>query len=264
MVLFWLGSVAWLCAVVWAPPGSRMARVEPEQVYATFFNWNDSTEMTLLDHGVRRGKAIVAGGAGVDRKSGVFERTLSFSLSFETYDEGSGFYVGDQLWKGSLGFAESMELLHGEISARIPKRDLTAHFRIGPGSGEDRSPAAHVSVTMGNREIFSFDPAVVSDGAASAMLGSLGGLTGLGGLDPASLAMEAEAREGSYTLAGREMRAILLELRFPEQEQAIRVYLSEIGEPLRIETGLGLEAVSEILVPLDAYKRPTSAPSPND
>ena len=29
IVLFWLGSVGWLCAVVWAPPGSRMARVDP-------------------------------------------------------------------------------------------------------------------------------------------------------------------------------------------------------------------------------------------
>jgi len=29
--------------------------------------------------------------------------------------------------------------------------------------------------------------------------------------------------------------------------------LSEVGEPLRIETDFGVEAVSEILVPLDAY-----------
>jgi hypothetical protein len=35
----------------------------------------------------------------------------------------------------------------------------------------------------------------------------------------------------------------------------VRAYLSEVGEPLKIESDLGFEAVSEILVPLDAYRR---------
>ena len=51
VVLLWLGSVAWLCAVVWAPPGSRMARVDPREVYRVFFEWNDSTKMALLEDG---------------------------------------------------------------------------------------------------------------------------------------------------------------------------------------------------------------------
>ena len=48
VVLFWMGSVGWLCAVVWAPPGSRMAKIDPREVYEVFFAWNESTTMTLL------------------------------------------------------------------------------------------------------------------------------------------------------------------------------------------------------------------------
>jgi hypothetical protein len=59
-------------------------------------------------------------------------------------------------------------------------------------------------------------------------------------------------------LGGREMRAFLLTLRSDKQAQEVRIYLSEAGEPLRIESDLGFEAVSEILVPLDAYQRRSS------
>jgi hypothetical protein len=50
------------------------------------------------------------------------------------------------------------------------------------------------------------------------------------------------------------MRSFLLILRGAGPDQEIRIYLSEAGEPLRIESDLGFEAISEILVPLDAYK----------
>ena len=50
------------------------------------------------------------------------------------------------------------------------------------------------------------------------------------------------------------MRAFLLRLRSPDHDLEIRVYLSEVGEPLKVETDLGFEAISEILVPLDAYR----------
>ena len=59
IVLFWAGSMAWLCAVVWAPPASRMAKVDPQEVYGVFFGWNDTTTMTVLEHGVRRGQITV-------------------------------------------------------------------------------------------------------------------------------------------------------------------------------------------------------------
>jgi len=59
ILTFWLVSVAWLSAVVWAPPESRMSRVDPRQVYDVFFAWNESTNMTLLDNGTRRGQSRI-------------------------------------------------------------------------------------------------------------------------------------------------------------------------------------------------------------
>ena len=70
IVTFWLASVAWLCAVVWAPPESRMAQVDPRQVYDVFFAWNESTNMTLLDNGMRRGQITIAGSSGDDLETG--------------------------------------------------------------------------------------------------------------------------------------------------------------------------------------------------
>ena len=69
IVLFWLGSVGWLSAVVWAPPGSRMSEVDPFEVYRVFFSWNDSANMTLLENGTRRGQVTVSGGSGNDPAS---------------------------------------------------------------------------------------------------------------------------------------------------------------------------------------------------
>ena len=51
------------------------------------------------------------------------------------------------------------------------------------------------------------------------------------------------------------MRAYLLSLRVPDQDMTLQIYFSEVGEPLKVETNLGLEAVSEILVPLEAYRK---------
>lgn len=264
IVLFWLGSVAWLCAVVWAPPGSRMAKIDPREVYAVFFAWNDSTKMTLLENGVRRGEVTIAGGSGVEAQTGVFERFLSLSGQLDTFDERSGAPVVDLFWKGTLTFSETMESRGGEFSVRIPSKELTAMIAyegpidgLGPAStpSSGRTPM-RARVAMGGREVFAIGPDSPFDPAMAApMLGSLASMGGVNLLDPAQLAFTTEARVGSFNLGGREMRAFLLTLRSDEQDQELRVYLSEAGEPLRIESDLGFEAVSEILVPLEAYQR---------
>ena len=51
------------------------------------------------------------------------------------------------------------------------------------------------------------------------------------------------------------MRAYLLILRTVEQDVIFRVYFSELGEPFKVETNFGFEAISEILVPLEAYRK---------
>jgi hypothetical protein len=269
IILFWLGSVAWLCAVVWAPPGSRMAKIDPREVYAVFFAWNDSTKMTLLENGVRRGEVTIAGGSGAGAETGEFERFLSLSGQLDSFDERSGAPVVDLFWRGTLTFTETMESRGGEFSVRIPSKELSVQLAYdgpiptgtAPVAATASSPPAfpasmRARVVIGGREVLAVGPDSPFDPAmASPLLGPLASMGGVNLLDPAKLDFTTGARMGNFNLGGREMRAFLLTLRSDEQDQEVRVYLSEAGEPLRIESDLGFEAVSEILVPLEAYQR---------
>ena len=264
IVLFWLGSVVWLCAVVWSPPGSRMTKIDPREVYAVFFAWNDSTKMTLLENGVRRGEVVIAGGSGIEAESGVFERVVSLSGQLESWDEPSAATLVELFWKGSLAFTETMESRGGEFSVRIPAKEVSVQIAYdGPLPTADQNPAAKTAmrarVVMAGREVFAVGPETPLDPAMiSPLIGSLANFGGINPLDPAQLKFTTDARVGNFNLGGREMRAFLLTLRSDEQAQEVRIYLSEAGEPLRIESDLGFEAVSEILVPLDAYQRRSS------
>jgi hypothetical protein len=263
IVLFWLGSVGWLSAVVWAPPGSRMAQVDPLEVYRVFFSWNDSANMTLFENGTRRGQITVSGGSGNDPVTGKFARILSLSGSIETYDPLSSSNLVDLFWKGTVAFSEAMALQETDFSVRIPGKELSAQLQY-----TESAKAGKIRVTMAGREILSFDsttpgPGEGAAGSPLAMLGAMGGdsnLGALGGLglealNPSTMKLETTARMGNFNFGGRDMRAFFITLRNPGHDQEIRVYLSEVGEPLKIESDLGFEAISEILVPLDAYRR---------
>jgi hypothetical protein len=265
IVLFWLGSVGWLSAIVWAPPGSRMSEVDPFEVYRVFFSWNDSANMTLLENGTRRGQVTVSGGSGNDGLTGDFTRVLSLSGSIETYDPVSASNLVDLFWKGTAQFSGPMALQETDFSVRIPGKELSAQLQY---SEKDKS--GKVRVIMAGRELLSFDsttpgPGEGGTGSPLALLGAMGGSPGgngilgaLGGLDalnPATMKLEITARRGNFNFGGRDMRAYFVTLRNPDHGQEVRAYLSEVGEPLKIESDLGFEAVSEILVPLDAYRR---------
>lgn len=272
IVLFWAGTVAWLCAVVWAPPGSRMAKVDPREVYRAFFEWNDSAKMALLENGRRRGEITVQGGSGPLPETGEVERFLSLSGQLDTYDEGSAAPRIEMFWKSVLSFSEEMAWRAGTVSVRVPSNDLSAQLSFEGPVPEGGLPAMRAEVKLGERELLSIDPSSPRAAAALPLLGSLGGIGGIGGigggslgggglagalgpLGLASLKLSAEARAGRFNLAGREIGAYLLVLRGEEPGTELRIYLSEAGEPLRLETDLGFEAVSELLVPLDAYER---------
>ncbi|MEM7602681.1 MAG: hypothetical protein AAF357_14860, partial [Verrucomicrobiota bacterium] len=80
-------------------------------------------------------------------------------------------------------------------------------------------------------------------------------LPNLGNLSPESFeGIEIDARLGSMSFGGRDIRAYLLNWEHREMGQFIKLFLSEAGEPLKIETSFGFSAISEALVPLDAYK----------
>ncbi len=275
IIAFWIASMAWLCAVVWAPPESRMARIDPRQVYDVFFSWNESTNMTLLENGIRRGQVTIAGGSGDDPDTGKFTNSLSVSGMIESAGEEGGVSSRkiDLFWRGLLDFSEAMNLEMGDFSIRIPNQQLTGHFSLErkpdlSGSDPSTEPSTperglesintdqfvfQARAVLKQKQIFSFDSSKSGAGGLPLHLLPMKSIMGLDKFDPGALDIEAEARMGKFTFGGRDLRAYLLKLRKKGSEENIRIFLSEAGEPLRIESDYGFEAVSEILVPLDAY-----------
>ncbi|MCG8602234.1 MAG: hypothetical protein MI807_18965 [Verrucomicrobiales bacterium] len=265
IVCFWLASVAWLSAVIWAPPESRMAQVDPRQVYDIFFAWNESTNMTLLDNGVRRGQITIAGSSGENPDTAVFEKTLSVSGVLESPEDGGGMPAlnTDLFWRGLLDFSEALHLMGGSFSVRVPRQGLTAHLDLERKPDTDPAEISkdafqlRARATLAGQEVFSIDSEKIDDLTGSpipfAML-PMQSMIDLETINPAEWKLENDARVGRFTIGGRELRAYLLTFRKDGGEGAVRVFLSEVGEPLRIETDFGVEAVSEILVPLDAYR----------
>lgn len=258
IVAFWLGSIGWLCAVVWAPPESRMAEIDPREVYEVFFAWNENTRMTLLENGARRGEVIISGGSGEDPKTGEFSNSLSLSGNMDSINPSEDFPGTDLNWRGLAEFDRDIVFQSGDFSMRIPGFGLSAHMSV-----ESDPVVAKASVSMSEIPVFRYDSSQTDLNAGSldslpfaSMLGSnlpLESLLKEGEVDPSKAAFEIDARMGNFTFGGRDLRAYLLKIGMKDQEGSIRVFLSEVGEPLRIETDFGFEAVSEILVPLEAY-----------
>lgn len=251
IIAIWLGSMGWLCAVVWAPPESRMAQVDPREVFEVFFAWNESTRMTLLDNGSRRGEINIAGSSGNDVRTGKFANTLSVTGSIDALDQQNDEPGIDLFWRGFAEFGPEIAFDRGEFSVRVPRSGLTAHAAM-----EGMPPVVKASLMMGNKTIFETDSSQPSIGFDALKMLPMVSVLGLDKVDPESLKFDVEARMGDFSFGGRDLRAYLLTLSSGEQESGgVRIFLSEVGEPLRIESDLGFEAISEILMPLDAYSK---------
>ncbi|MEM6280026.1 MAG: hypothetical protein AAF733_11140, partial [Verrucomicrobiota bacterium] len=143
IIVFWLGSVGWLCAVVWAPPESRMSKVDPREVYEVFFAWNESTRMTLLENGSRRGEIAVGGLSGEDPKTGEFQNSLSLTGNIDALDPKNDFPGIDLNWRGLADFDRDIVFQSGSFSVRMAALGLSVLMAL-----EGDPPVAKASVTM--------------------------------------------------------------------------------------------------------------------
>lgn len=262
-VLFWLASVGWLMAVVWAPMEKRMKPVEAREALNAFFQWNESTNMTLLENGARRGQVTMAGYSGFNEKEGRELNGISLSGLLESEAKIGVSGKVDLFWRGVLEFldTEEMPVHQGDFSVRIPNRQLSAHLAF---AGEPKQ--IKVQAMLNKIPIFSYDSSAGTKlpdlpQAASTLL-PLAGLPDPSSVKEEQIKPKVAALRGMYRLSGRELPVYLLKLEFDEFGQTIQIFLSEAGEPLRIETGFGYEAISEMLVPLEVYKQERSGRVP--
>ena len=269
IVLFWLGTTGWLVRTVWFTDEDRFEPIGTEEVLGAFFRWNDTTNLTILENGVKIGQMALGGLEGEDPRTGAVVRGLSSSgtLDEPEMDSTGSANLSGLTWRLNANFAESSDLNDFETVIRVPKQNLNIRLewkgeppvlaaramiggvtiyesgQLSVNEADDRGAAAMVENS----------PAVAAAKAGAFPLPGLGG-GGPGGLaDASTWAPRIEASKGMMDAAGRGLPVYLLKIRFGNADlgEPLRLYLSEAGEPLRIDTGWGFEAVAEVLIPVE-------------
>ncbi len=258
IVLFWLASLGWLAATVWKTDEAGMVPVDPRRPVETFFGWNNSSQMTLLEGGVRVGQVTVAGfsdgaGEGPDAGEGGFSLTGTLDRVVDDERGGTVRTVG-VFWRSLIEFRPGFVLDEANVLFRVPERQLNVQLAV---AGPEAVLTARA--VMGGNTLFEYDGAA-SAGNASVWDG-LPPLAGqmvapmLAGLpNPASWDWKVEAFRGRRRFAGRRLPVYLLRLSAAQSDHSLSVYFTESGEPLRIDTSFGYGALSEVLAPLSAFR----------
>ncbi|NNE92879.1 MAG: hypothetical protein HKN23_14640 [Verrucomicrobiales bacterium] len=251
IVLFWLGTTGWLAWTIWKPGGTGFVEMDPQEALDTFFEWNESTTMTIMENGRRIGQVNVSGVAGEDRrKNRGFLKTFSMAGSLDNTDQPGS--VG-LFWRALHDFDNNqpMNLLAGELSLRIPARQLTAHVEV-----EGDPAVLKARALLGEVKLFEYDgdpeklpevPGTLTEGLGGSLLGDF--------TNPESLQPEIKASRGDREFGtSREIPVFRLEISPGPDMPGLVVFLSTAGEPLKVETEFGVELISEVLVPLEVYR----------
>lgn len=275
VILFWLGTTGWLARSVLLPGMGRTEPVSAEEAMGAFFRWNDSTSLTILENGVKIGQMTVSGTDESGPSGEERGRQRSFSTS-GTLDEpvlekgGSSALMG-LMWRMNADFgAELAEWERMRATLTVPRQALDVRIEV---EGEPSSLAARVDVagatvfqtgklsvddpvrpSRGRSNARSVSPGTAMGGFAFPAMESASGTAGLGlPGDAAAWKPSFRAARGSIEIAGRKLPVYAVEVRLgdaPDGAPVLRLYLSEAGEPLKIETDWGFEAIAEVLIPV--------------
>lgn len=254
IVILWLGATSWLVREVWFPAESRFAAVDSGEVVRRFFEWNESANLVLLESGRRIGLMTVNGYSGIDRSTGEFEEGLSIVGTLDPIAKGNRAPFSRAGLNGIVEFGPERKLKEAQFSMRLPVSGLSAHLAV---NGVPLQLKAHLKV--GDAVLFqtegplSVEPGSFSEPAPLELPENLpfGLSLQAGGIRDRILDWKPEisARRGRTRLGGSDVPVYLLALTSPEHYE-LKVWLTEIGEPLRIESNWGLEAVAEVLAPV--------------
>ena len=248
--------MAWLAKTIFTPDEAGMVPVDPRRPIDVFFGWNNSAQLTLMKNGERVGQITVAGFDG-KQPNGETRNGPGFSISgtldkLIDDDRGNTISTVGMFGRSLIEFKDDLSIGLGKFLFRIPSSDLSVQAAI-EGENQDLT----VKAVLGGRKIFSYDGATQSEeeltgfGMGNAIVKKT--LDSVG--DPSQLKWELEAFRGIHRMAGRRFPAYLMKFSVPELDQELRIYFSESGEPLQIDSDLGYQAMSEMLVPLDAFRR---------
>ena len=254
IVFFWLATTSWLVWTVWAPNGSAFVEMDKNEALDKFFNWNEADSFSIIDNGQRIGQAMISASEGPSRKgNGAIER--AFSVSGSLYENAK--FLDDPnavvlSWQTGFVFddSEPLNLISAQISVGVPQNDLTMTVTL---LGDP--PLIRIGATVKDIPVFQYSgdvnslpdlPNELKSGLATSLLGDLS--------NPAKMfSPEITAKRGTQAFGGRDLPVFLIEIKPSGEYSGIRIYLTQAGEPLKIETDFGFEAISDVLAPLESY-----------
>ncbi|MDF1753929.1 MAG: hypothetical protein P1U89_14195 [Verrucomicrobiales bacterium] len=246
-LVFWLATMGWLAKTILTPDEAGMVEVDPRRPVRIFFDWNDTNRMVLLQNGRKLGELQMVG-FSEDEEGGL----AGFSTAIMLNGDVEGPVVGT-FGRGLFKFNDDFSLESSDFLFRMPSNN----FKI-LASARKGSEVVKAEVSLAGNKIFSYDgedpnavrPDVEQILKGNTMATELLSKTGA----PTDWKWKVEAFRGRHLFAGKRLPVYLIRLSMDQTEQNVRIYLSESGEPLKIETDLGFQAVSEILAPIE--KRP--------
>lgn len=268
---FWAVTTSILVKRIWFSDETRMVKVAPEKVLEMFFSWTEGADLSILKEGQRIGQLSLStqqkrlSSSREEKHEDLREISMAGSLD-RISSQGSGGKVEVQdkevHWRGVMTVTDELTFPKGDFVLRMPKVGLGAQF------GFDH-PARTISldVRSNGKELFHYQgsPAGLTE---LPELGWMGRLLPLGALLGGkgevrgvmkAWAPEIEGRFGSAMVAGRRMLVYQLVIRGKSSGgkpgSEVKLYLSEAGEPLMIETAWGYEALAQVLVPVEIYEK---------
>ncbi|MCB1062819.1 MAG: hypothetical protein KDN20_07855 [Verrucomicrobiae bacterium] len=271
IVLFWVVSTGWLIRSVWFGSETRFEPVDPEVALGAFFQWNETSTLTILENGNRIGQMVANGAEGRDPRTGALIRGLSTQGNLDDRIEGipgNESLMGTS-WRMSADFDETTKLKAFQLALRIPRQDLNVRLEV-----DGEPPALAARATVGETVLYESGVLSVDEPSTGRKRSEESGKATSGGLIPggaiasllpgggamsdiANFYPTVEASRGSLEIAGSLQPVYLVKVNFGSEKTGtpIRIYFSEAGEPWRIDTGWGYEAVAEVLIPVDELEK---------
>ena len=271
VVLFWIGSTGWLVQSIWFESETRFEPVDPEEALGAFFRWNDQSTLEILDNGRRLGPMYVGGFEGIDPRTGEFSRGLSTQGNMDGGRQGANLGDRENLvgtnWRMTAEFDEETRLKSFQAVLRVPRQELDVRMELDGDPAELATRVTMAGVVLLEVGELSIDeegrgssggrkasPTASSQVPVLPPAAAAGWLPG-GALltDEDAWRPKLEASRGVMKVAGSDQVVYLVKVKFGEDETTppLRLYFSEAGEPWRIDTGWGFEAVAEVLIPVE-------------
>ncbi len=254
IVLFWLVMTGLLVQLVYFPDESRMSQVDPDYVVGLFLRNKEISELSVFKGAEKVGEiSLLPQHVPKDETGGV--QTLKRDLIFDASGDVALPNLDEQMlrWNGRIRIAEDRSIEFVDISVRFEKPKVRVSLEMDPKKLEFNY-------------VVSRDDVVVTDSKTDPNAPGLAELRLLmlaWGVNPAQIESAAaeqqkkskiSARHGNIKLGGKRFHAYVLSLDVMESG-SVKLYFTDAGELVKVDTFLGYELLSEVLIPLELRAR---------